>query len=65
VVSSLIQTKTINMKLPVVSPYGRRFKFKPNGLVTTSKAGMKCPLEERELRIEKRRFKKKNKIKKL
>lgn len=53
------------MKTPVVSPYGRRFKFKPNGLVTTSKAGMKCPLEERELRMEKRRLKKKSKIKKL
>ena len=53
------------MKLPVVSPYGRRFKFKPNGLVTTSKVGMKCPLEERELRMGRRRLKKKSKIKKL
>jgi len=53
------------MKTPVVSPYGRRFKFKPNGLVTTSKVGMKCPLEERELRMEKRKLKNKYKIKKL
>ena len=52
-------------KLPVNSPTGRKFMFKPNGLVTTSKTGMRCPLAERELRMEKRKLKKKSKIKKL
>ena len=52
-------------KKPVTSHAGRKFEVKPNGLVSTSKVGIKCHLEERALRAEKRKLKKKSKIKKL